>query len=501
MLAPVISWYFRQRHEELLEHAEFAVDYQEQLFNLLLESGQSTAYGAENGFKSVRNYEDYRNKIKVSEYEDLKPWIERTMKGEQMLLWPGEINWFAKSSGTTSNSAKYIPISFENLELTHFKGGRDMLTVYFAHYPESKMMQGKGLLIGGSFKTNDINPRSFSGDLSAVLMNHLPMWANMMSTPQMDIAMMEKWEEKLEPMARATMNENVTSISGVPTWVIVLFERLLEITGKSDISEIWPNLELFCHGGVNFTPYREQFKKLIPKTGMHYLETYNASEGFFGLQFNLRKPDFTLLTNHGTFYEFYPCGGDPQKCIPIWEVETGIDYAMVITTNSGLWRYKLGDTVRFSSTRPYEFRITGRTKLFINAFGEELVIENAETAMAAACKKSAAMVADYTAAPVYMSTGKGGHEWFVEFETAPENLELFKYTLDEELKICNGDYAAKRRGDLAMHEPVVHVLPKGLFHSWLKSNNKLGVQNKIPRLSNDRKIAEEILGLLMPERA
>lgn len=500
MLAPVISWYFRQRHEELLEQTELALDYQEQIFDHLIENGANTAYGSEFGFKGIRNYDDFRKRVPITDYEDLRPWIERTMRGEQMLLWPGEINWFAKSSGTTSNSAKFIPISFENLEETHFKGGRDMLTVYFAHYPDSKMMQGKGLLIGGSFKSNEVNPRSFSGDLSAVLMNHLPMWANMMSTPQMEIAMMEKWEDKLEPMARATMNENVTSITGVPTWVLVLFHRLLEITGKKDITEIWPNLELFCHGGVSFTPYREQFKKLVPKSSMHYLETYNASEGFFGLQFNLRKPDFTILSNHGTFYEFYPVG-QPEKCIPLGEVEVGIDYAMVISTNSGLWRYRIGDTVRFTGTRPFEFRITGRTKSFINAFGEELVVENADTALAEACRITGALIADYSAAPIFMAEGSGTHEWFIEFENAPENLNYFSDILDAELKKCNGDYAAKRLGNLAMHAPKIHSIPRGIFHTWLKNNNKLGVQNKIPRLCNDRKIADEILELFQPGRA
>lgn len=498
MIGPVLNWYFRQRSEELHIQTEKAAENQEMLFQYLLENGQMTEYGQKHGFKTIRHYEDFSKHVEIVEYEDLKPWIEKIMLGESMVLWPGEVTWFAKSSGTMSNSPKYIPISYDSLEETHFRGGRDMLSLYCAQFPETKIFQGKGLFIGGSFKANESNPKSFSGDLSAVLMSHLPSWAHMRSTPDHSIALMESWEEKLLPMAKATLNENVTSITGVPTWVIVLFQKILELKGAQNMREIWPNLELFFHGGVNFQPYIHQFKQWLPGE-MNYLETYNASEGFFGIQFDLKIPRFTLLTHHGIFYEFI----DPStnKCIPLWEVKTGINYAMVITTNAGLWRYKIGDTIKFSSTSPFQFTITGRTRSFINAFGEELIIQNAETAIAAACLQTKSSIADYTAAPVYMDTGKGGHEWFIEFEKKPENIEAFTEILDIELKKVNGDYAAKRQGDLAMHKPLIKSVPKGIFKAWLKKHGKLGVQNKIPRLCNDRNVLEEISELMLPGRA
>lgn len=500
MLGSVINWYFRQRYEDLQQQTLRAIEDQQELLDYLLEMGSETEYGEAHGFKNIRNYEGFRKQVPIVDYEDLKPWIERTLKGEQRLLWPGEITWFAKSSGTTSNSAKYIPISYECLEETHFRGGRDMVTLHCAQNPDTNAFQGKALIIGGSYKTNTENPKSFSGDLSAVLWAHLPAWANLRSTPEPSIAMMESWEKKLEPMAHAVIKENVTSITGVPTWVIILFQRVLDITGKSHIHEVWPNLEVFFHGGVNFSPYREQFKKFLPGP-MTYLETYNASEGFFGLQFQQDHAEFTLLTHHGIFYEFQPLGASDDACIPLWEVQPGVNYAIVISTNSGLWRYRVGDTIRFSSTQPYNFKITGRTRLFINAFGEELMVENADTAITETCKQTGATIADYTAAPIYLSSGKGGHEWCIEFLEAPSDLEAFTQILDAELRRCNGDYDAKRTGDLAMHMPVIHTVPKGLFQAWLKNKGKLGVQNKIPRLSNDRIIIDEILAMLQPGRA
>lgn len=497
MLAPVISWYFRQRYEELRRMATRAGDSQEILFEYLLDEGGSTAFGEAHGFRGIKDYDTWKRQVPVSEYEDLKPWIEKAMLGEENVLWPGETTWFAKSSGTTGNTAKFIPISYENLEDTHFKGGRDILTVYCTRNPDTRVFQGKGLLIGGSHKVNQLNTRSYYGDLSAVLMNHMPFWANLKSTPDLSIALMDNWEEKLESMARATIGENVTSISGVPTWTLVLFKRILEITGKSHMHEVWPNLELFIHGGVSFTPYREQFAQFLPGSHMQYLETYNASEGFFGIQHSRESADLLLMTDHGIFYEFYPVSEGPEATVPLWEVKPGVNYAMLITTNSGLWRYKIGDTVQFSSVNPYLFRITGRTKLFINAFGEELVIENADTAIAAACRATGAVVADYTAAPVYMTEKEPGHEWLIEFEAAPDSMDDFVHVLDEELKNCNGDYAAKRHGDLAMRLPHVHAAPRGLFQSWLKQKGKLGGQHKIPRLSNDRRVVEELLSMMV----
>lgn len=493
MLAPVISWYFRQRYEELLNTAEQAIKKQEEIFWDLLEKGQDTFYGQQYNFKQIENYRQFKEAVPVCEYEDLKPLIERTMQGEQRLLWPGEIRWFAKSSGTTGNTAKFIPISYESLEETHYTGSRDILSVYCGNNPDTKIFQGKGLLIGGSHKINQLNARAYYGDLSAVLMNHMPVWANIKSTPDMSIALMENWEEKVESMAKATINDNVTSISGVPTWTLVLFKKLLELTGKKNISEIWPNLELYIHGGVSFVPYRRQFEELIGNPSMHFLETYNASEGFFGIQMSPESSDLWLMTSHGIFYEFMPLNGSPHNCVTLKDVEPGVHYALVITTNSGLWRYKIGDTVVFTQKEPYRFRISGRTKLFINAFGEELVIENAEKAIAEACKATKAVVCDYTAAPVYMTSAKPGHQWLIEFYKKPDDLQQFNYILDETLKNCNSDYQAKRKGDMAMFAPDIVIAPQGCFENWLRLKGKLGGQHKVPRLSNDRKIIDEIL--------
>jgi phenylacetate-coenzyme A ligase PaaK-like adenylate-forming protein len=496
MFGPLISWYFRQRYEELQNMAFKPADTQEIWFEYLLDQGKNTVYGENNNFRKIKNHEQWKNTVPVAEYETLKPYIERTMLGEQALLWPGEITWFAKSSGTTGNTAKFIPISFENLEETHFKGSRDILSVYCNRNADTTFFQGKGLLIGGSHKINQLNTRSFYGDLSAVLMNHMPYWVNMKSTPDLSIALMDNWEEKVESMARATIGENVTSISGVPTWTLVLFKKVLEITGKAHIHEVWPNLELFIHGGVSFVPYKKQFQQYLPLQQMQYLEIYNASEGFFGIQYEADSPEMLLMTDHGVFFEFYPVGEDPQNAVPVWDVQPGINYGVLITTNSGLWRYNIGDTVQFSSTKPLLFRITGRTKLFINAFGEELVIDNADTAIAAACRVTGAVVSDYTAAPVYMSETNPGHEWLIEFEKMPSSLQEFTATLDDELKKCNGDYEAKRQGDLAMKMPAVHSAPRGMFNAWLKSKGKLGGQHKVPRLSNNRQVIDELLGMM-----
>lgn len=487
-----------------MENALQAHEAQEETFHKLMLAGEQTEYGKKYDAKNASDPVKFQELFPITEYEDLKPWIERTMQGEQGLLWPGEITWFAKSSGTTGNTAKFIPVSFEALEECHFQGGRDVLTVYFNHFPESKIFNGKGLLIGGSHRINQTNNKSFYGDLSAVLMNHLPTWASLLKTPDMSIALMENWEEKLEKMAHAVKNEQVTSISGVPTWTLVLFKRLLELTGKNNIHEVWPSLELYIHGGVSFVPYREQFKSFIPTDKMHYLETYNASEGFFGVQLDPARRDMLLLTHYGVFYEFIPVHQlheSQPKTLTLSEVEIGVNYALLITTNSGLWRYKIGDTIQFTSVLPYQFVITGRTKLFINAFGEELVIDNAEKAMAMACNQCKAKVVDYTAAPVFMSQEHPGHEWLIEFETPPENLVEFTEILDSSLKECNGDYAAKRHANLAMQMPKLKSLPKGTFHAWLKSKGKLGGQHKVPRLCNDRKIMDEILSMIEPGRA
>lgn len=495
MISSAISWYFRQRYDELWQFIADAEKHQFEMFDVFIDKLSRTEYGKSFGVKRNLTYSEFSKLLPVVSYEDLKPLILRTMNGEQQLIWPADITWFAKSSGTTSNEAKFIPISYESLEYTHYMGSRESLTQYFHFNPNANIFEGKGLLIGGSHRVNQYNQKAFFGDLSAVLMNHMPLWANWKSTPDIQIAMLENWVEKLEKMALATINENVTSISGVPTWTLVLLKRILEITGKSNILEIWPNLELFIHGGMNFAPYKNQFDQLIPGNQMNYVETYNASEGFFGVQAYSDQSDLLLMTHHGTFYEFYPVSKGPDFIVPLANIELNVNYAMVITNNSGLWRYVIGDTIMFTNKNPYTFKITGRTKLFINAFGEELVIENAENAIAFAAHNCNVEILDYTVAPVFFQNFEG-HEWVVEFDKQPLDIEKFTDLLDNQLKIVNSDYEGKRKGDLVMKRPVVHCAPNGTFYKWLESKGKLGGQNKVPRLSNNRIIIDEILNLI-----
>lgn len=500
LFGSLLTWYFRRRMQQVEHAMNNAADTQQQTFKKLISAAQNTDWGKTYDYKSIKTPEQFAKRVPVSSYEELKPFIEKTMKGEQNVLWSSEIKWFAKSSGTTSDKSKFIPVSFEALEDCHFQGGRDVLTVYSHNHPETKVFDGKGLMLGGSHKINSYNANSSFGDLSAVIMANLPFWANLLRTPDLSIALLDEWEEKLELMAKATVNEDVTNISGVPTWTVVLINRLFEMTGKKSLLDIWPNLELYIHGGVSFVPYKDQFKKLIPSSQMNYMETYNASEGFFGLQIESARDDMLLMTDYGVYYEFAKLeelhSTNFPKTYRLDEVELGENYAMIISTNSGLWRYIVGDTVKFTSKNPYRFKITGRTKLFINAFGEELMIDNAEAAMAIACKETDAVVTDFTAAPVYFDNDMGesaGHQWLIEFEQEPQDLEAFKTLLDSQLKNLNSDYEAKRHKNIALKPPQVQHMPKGTFHNWLKTKGKLGGQHKVPRLSNDRKIIEEIL--------
>jgi hypothetical protein len=421
------------------------------------------------------------------------------MAGEQNILWNTPINWFAKSSGTTSDKSKFIPVSQESLVDGHYKAAKDILSLYYMQHPESDLLTGKGLVIGGSHTVSSLHDEAFFGDLSAVLMQNTPFWGNWIRTPELKIALMDEWENKIEMLATTTMQENVTSVSGVPTWTLVLFQRILELTGKENMKEVWPSLELYMHGGVSFHPYKEQFKKLIGGD-VQYLEMYNASEGFFAAQDKPNSEGMLLFLDHGIFYEFMPIeeyGKEEPQTIGLKDVELGKLYAPVISTNGGLWRYLIGDTITFTSLKPFRIKVSGRLKLFINAFGEELIIENAEKAMAEACKETDAIVIDYTAGPVYFSdNGNGAHEWLVEFEKEPNNIEKFSTVLDEALKKQNSDYEAKRYKGIALREPLVRPLPNGHFNKWLKTKNKLGGQHKVPRLSNDRIILEEILRLL-----
>lgn len=480
---------------------KYPVEVQNELFSKLLKQAKGTEYGRKYDFAGISNPRQFRNRVPIVSYEQLFPFISRIMKGEQNLLWPSEIRWFAKSSGTTNAKSKFIPVSPEALDECHFKGGKDLLSIYFNNHPDSKLFDGKGLAIGGSQQVNQFDPKlnSYYGDVSAVIMKNLPLWAQLVRTPSLEIALMDEWEEKIERMAHATADENVTSISGVPTWSILLLQRILEIKGKKVIREVWPNLEVFIHGAVAFDPYRSLFKGLIGEPGIHFLETYNASEGFFGIQDLSNSNDMLLMLDYGIYYEFIPFENVHQEhpdTLTLEEVQVNKNYAVVITTNAGLWRYKIGDTIRFTSVNPFRIKITGRTKHYINAFGEELVIENAETAITAACKVSGAEIINFTAGPVYLTAeNKGGHEWIIEFAKPPNDMDLFCDTLDETLKSLNSDYEAKRYRDLALLKPIVHQVQEGTFYNWMKQRGKLGGQNKVPRLANNREFLDDILNI------
>lgn len=463
----------------------------------LLESARGTEWGNRYDFRSIRSEREFKDRVPIQNYDSLKPFIDRTLNGEQNILWPTEIRWFAKSSGTTAGKSKFIPVSQEALEECHYKGGKDLLSIYCNLNPDTKIFTGKGLTMGGSHHPNDQGMVNSYGDISAVLMQNLPFWAQLIRTPDLSIALMDNWEEKIEKMVEATIQENVTSISGVPTWTLVLAKHALEVTGKKNLLEIWPNLELFIHGAVSFTPYRDRFRQLLPSESFNYIETYNASEGFFGIQDQLRSEDMLLMLDYGVYYEFMPMeeyGLESPRTIGLDEVELNRNYAVVISTNAGLWRYLIGDTIRFTQKYPFRFRITGRTRLFINAFGEEVIIENTDTAIRMACERTNSEVRDYTVAPVYFS-GKenGAHEWLIEFEYPPADLAYFTEVLDNSLKSLNSDYEAKRFKDMALRMPLVRQLPDSTFMQWLREKGKLGGQHKVPRLSNNRQYVEEIL--------
>ena len=498
----VMTWLMKKRIHQIELFIKYPTDVQKELLLNLLNTAEDTVYGRQYGFHEIKNYAQFKERVPVVSYEQFFPYIERVMRGEQQVLWPSKIKWFAKSSGTTNAKSKFIPVSPEALEDCHFKGGKDLLSIYVNNYPDTKVFSGKNLAIGGSQQINqlDQNANSFSGDVSAVLMKNLPFWAQFSRTPKLEIALMENWEEKIEKIAQATKDENITSMAGVPTWTIFLLQRIMDIKGAKNILEVWPNLELFIHGAVSFTPYRSLFKELIPSPGMHYLETYNATEGFFGIQDQKDSTEMLLMLDYGIFYEFIPSeyfDSEHPHTVDLSEVEVGKNYAVVITTNAGLWRYKIGDTIKFTSTDPYRFVISGRTKHFINAFGEELIVENAEQGIARACEETHALVDDFTAAPRYIGDGqKGCHEWIIEFSQPPESMDHFIRVLDEALRAINTDYDAKRTKNIAVEAPIVHAVAPGTFYEWMKKRGKLGGQNKVPRLANKRDFVEDILKML-----
>ncbi|MDW3650233.1 MAG: GH3 auxin-responsive promoter family protein [Bacteroidia bacterium] len=496
----IASWVLKRRMEQIENFSRHPHKTQDMVLSRLIQKGRETEWGKTYGYKNIHSIENFRSQVPISSYEDLHPWIERAFKGESHVLWPGKTQQFAKSSGTTNDKSKYIPVSLESMDDSHIKAGQDMLCMYFTNKPESKLFAGKTLSIGGSHQTHSEYGDVISGDLSALIVENVPRFYELCRAPSKSVALMDNWEEKLPRMAEEIIDDDITGIAGVPTWTLVLIHKLMEMRGTDNLLDIWPNLELYLHGGVNFDPYREQFKSLIPSDQMSYLNCYNASEGFFAVQNELEADDMLLLLDYGIYFEFVPAENiheDHPKAYSLDEVELGRNYAMIISTNGGLWRYNIGDTICFTSKDPFKIRVTGRTKHFINAFGEELMVDNAERAITKAARETEAIVGDYTAAPIYFEgLNKGGHEWLIEFEKEPTDINSFTHIMDETLKSLNSDYEAKRKGNLALGFPLLRVMPKGTFHHWMKKRGKLGGQNKVPRLANNRKYVEDILNML-----
>ncbi len=485
------------RIEHATHHAESV---QRKTLMYLIHKAKHTEWGKIHAYNTMHGKADYVRNVPISTYEDMMPFIQRTFRGEQNVLWPDTIRWFSKSSGTTDGRSKYIPVSRDSLEYTHFRSGKDVSAMFLKNHPYTEIFGGKCLMLTGSVSQNPDYKKAWNGDISGVLVKRLPEWANFLRTPSRNIALMNNWEEKIEKIIESTQYVDVRYIGGVPSWMLVLMNKILQATGKKDIREIWPGLQLFIHGAVNFSPYRLPFKQLIPHDDMYYYETYNASEGFFALQDNDHHGEMRLMVDYGIYFEFIPMDEihkDNPRTLSLQEIELDTHYALVISTNGGLWRYNIGDTIKFTSIRPYRIMVTGRTKHFINAFGEELMVENAERAIDYASQRTKSLVKEFTAAPVYLSQNhSGAHEWLVEFAHLPESIEEFTNLLDDKLKEINSDYEAKRKADYILQRPLVRVLPKGSFYHWMKHKGKLGAQQKVPRLQNNREQLEEILSLI-----
>lgn len=495
----LISKLFIPRLKQIDLYDEQAEEIQAKVLKRLISDAAQTEWGKKYDYSTIKSYEDFKKRVPVQTYEDIKPYVERQRMGEKNLIWPSEIRWFAKSSGTTNDKSKFIPVSKEGLQDIHYQGGKDAAALYFRMNPDSRFFSGKGLILGGSHAPNLNSKHSLIGDLSAILIQNIHPLFNYIRVPKKEIALMSEWESKIEKIAQSTVNVNVTNLSGVPSWFLVLIKRILEITGKQTLEEVWPNLEVFFHGGVSFAPYRDQYRQIIHSPKMHYVETYNASEGYFGTQNDLSDPSMLLMIDYGIFYEFIPMeemDKENPQAVCLADVELNKNYAMVISSSCGLWRYMIGDTVRFTNKHPHKFVITGRTKHFINAFGEELIIDNAEKGLAKACAATGAQVNEYSAAPVFMDErAKCRHQWLIEFAKMPDSVEKFAAVLDASLKEINSDYEAKRYKDIALQPLEVIVARKGLFHDWLAKKGKLGGQHKVPRLSNTRDYIEEMLQL------
>jgi hypothetical protein len=491
----IASWVLKQRIHQIELFLKYPNEVQEELLMNLLRTAENTVVGRHYDFSSIKSYKTFAERIPISTYEDVEPFIEQTRQGEQNILWSTPIKWFAKSSGTTNAKSKFIPVSNEALENCHYKGSKDLLCLYLNNNEDSQLFIGKSLRLGGSSQIYEDN-NTFFGDLSAILIENMPIWAEFSSTPSSRVSLMSEWETKIKAIIEESKNENVTSFAGVPSWMLVLMNKVLEDTGKSNLMEIWPNLEVYFHGGVSFEPYREQYKKILPTNNFKYYEIYNASEGFFAIQDLNNSSDLLLMLDYGIFYEFIPMtvfGTADEKALSLSEVELNTNYAILITTNAGLWRYLVGDTIRFTSLNPYRIRVTGRTKHHINVFGEELMVENTDQAISKTCQITNTEVVDYTVAPIFMEgKEKGAHEWMIEFKNKPENLQDFQKILDETLQSLNSDYEAKRYNNMTLNPLVINVARANLFYDWLKEQDKLGGQHKIPRLSNSRDYLEQL---------
>ncbi|MDI1354312.1 MAG: GH3 auxin-responsive promoter family protein [bacterium] len=498
LINSIASWLMTKRMHQIELFIKYPIDVQLEWMRSLVDDAANTEFGLRYNFDEIIGYEEFKKNIPLNDYESMKPWIDRTRRGEQNLIWHSEIKWFAKSSGTTDKS-KFLPVSEESLDGCHFNAGRDMVTLWCHNHPNTQLFTGKSLALGGSFKEDTFGDyNSFHGDVSAIIIQNLPMWADYFRAPEASIALMDEWESKLEQLAVSMMNENVTSLAGVPSWMLVLLKRILKKKKANNIHEVWPNLEVYFHGGVSFTPYREQFIEIFGNKNVEFLQLYNASEGFFGIQDQVNSDEMLLMLDYGIFYEFLNLKDldtpeASKKTVHLDDVKIGLDYALIISTNAGLWRYQVGDVIRFTSTNPYRFKISGRTKQHINVFGEELMVHNSDAAIAMACDKTRARVNEYTVAPIFMENKSGAHEWLIEFEKEPNNFDYFVSVLDEALKKQNSDYEAKRYNNFVLQFPVVHQVAKNSFYKWLKEHSRLGGQFKVPRLSNDRKILEEIL--------
>ena len=499
-ITPIISPFFRRRARQIDRYTTDAENIQRGVLARLLRRAADTEWGHLYKYDTLRGYEDFARTVPVCTYEELKTYIDRMRRGERDILWPGRVRWYAKSSGTTNDKSKFIPVSAQGLKDTHYAGGTDAVALYLRNYPDSRLFDGRALILGGSHAPNYNQQHSLVGDLSAILIENINPLVNIVRTPPKRVALLADFEQKRDQIARIAMHQNVTNISGVPSWMMSVLTRVMELTGAASLDEVWPNLEVFFHGGVAFTPYREQYKQLIRSPRMRYMETYNASEGFFGIQDDPTDKSMLLMVDYDVFYEFIPMdefGTDNPTIVPLSGIELGKNYAMVISTSCGLWRYIIGDTVSFTSRDPYKFVITGRTKYFINAFGEELVQDNAEKGLAYACQQTGAEVLEYTAAPVYMDdNAKCRHQWLIEFSHEPTNLDEFATLLDRKLQELNSDYEAKRFHDITLQHLEVVKAPTGIFNEWLKSKGKLGGQHKVPRLSNSRRNIDEILEMM-----